>query len=312
MNDGCLKVLDAAADPHAAGQRLDVFINENSGDISRSYAQKLIETGMVTVNGHPEKPKYKIKAGDRIVVMAEPPKELDVEPEDIPLDIRYEDYSIIVVNKPKGMVVHPANGNYSHTLVNALLFHCKGNLSDINGVMRPGIVHRIDKDTSGLLVVAKTDQAHRFLTGLFAEHNIDRVYYAVAEGEFSEERGKVDAPVGRNKYDRLKMAVDPKNGKNAVTHFEVLERLNGYSLLKLQLETGRTHQIRVHMSYIGHPLAGDEVYGRKKQRFKGLGGQVLHAGLLGFVHPVTGEHMVFESELPQYFTEFLDKLRQSC
>lgn len=292
------------------GKRIDVFAFEQIEKASRSYVQKLISDNMITVNGIKVKANYRLKLEDKVHVMEDEPRPVDVQPEDLNLDIVYEDDCLLIVNKPKGMVVHPANGNYEHTLVNGLLYHCKDCLSDINGVLRPGIVHRIDKDTSGLLLVTKTNEAHKYFSDLLSRHDIDRIYYAITEGSFSNEAGRVDAPIGRHKTDRIKMAVDTKNGKEAVTHFEVLENFKNNAFLKLQLETGRTHQIRVHMSYIGHPLVGDPVYGRKKQRFDYTEGQVLHAGVLGFIHPVTREHMLFESKLPSYFERVLSELRE--
>ncbi|MDE6182332.1 MAG: RluA family pseudouridine synthase, partial [Eubacteriales bacterium] len=236
------------------------------------------------------------------------PKELNIKEENIPLDIIYEDDDIILINKPQNMVVHPAAGNYEGTLVNALMFHCKGNLSGINGILRPGIVHRIDKDTSGILVVAKNDNAHQKLAIQLANHSMTRVYYAIVTGNLKEDTGTIDAPIGRHKVDRKKMAVINKNSKNAITHYTVLERLKKHTLVKLQLETGRTHQIRVHMAYIGHSLLGDEVYGAKKQPYKLLG-QALHAKVLGFIHPTKNEYMEFETELPEYFNNLIKKLR---
>lgn len=291
-----------------SGVRIDTYLANELKDQSRSYLQKLIDDGDVTVNTKRIKSNYKVKAGDVIEVTIPDPVKLDVEPENIDLDIIYEDNDIIVVNKPKGMVVHPAAGNYSGTLVNALLAHCEGSLSDINGVIRPGIVHRIDKDTTGILVVAKNNEAHEGLSEKLKVHDINRVYTAICEGVIKEDSGTVDAPIGRHPVDRKKMAVNTRNGRHAVTHFKVLERFKNATLIEARLETGRTHQIRVHMSYIGHPLLGDEVYGRKTQKFK-LQGQALHATVLGFEHPVTGKYMEFSSELPEYFKELIVKLR---
>lgn len=293
-----------------SGKRLDTWLTAKLEKYSRSFIEKLIEDGNAVVNGKNVKTGYKIKTGDKIDVVVPEPRILDVKAENIALDILYEDHDIIVINKPRGMVVHPAAGNYSGTLVNALLEHCKESLSDINGVIRPGIVHRIDKDTSGVLVVAKNNSAHSQLSERLKEHDIQRVYIAVAEGVIREESGKIDAPIGRHPVERKKMAVNVKNGRRAVTYFKVLERFQSATLVEVKLETGRTHQIRVHMSYIGYPLVGDPVYGRKKQRYD-LNGQALHAKLLGFVHPSTGEYMEFEAELPEDFKALLEKLRLS-
>ena len=275
---------------------------------SRSSVQKLIEDGGLTVNGLPCKTKYKVKAGDVIEVVLPETEEISTEPENIPLDVVYEDSDIIVINKPRGMVVHPAAGNYTGTLVNALLYHCK-DLSDINGVRRPGIVHRIDKDTTGLIAVAKNNAAHLSLAEQLKDHSMSRVYFAVAEGYISENSGTVNAPIGRHDIDRKKMAVNLKNGKSAVTHFEVLERIGGCTLVKCRLETGRTHQIRVHMAYIGHPVAGDPVYGYKNNR--GMNGQALHAGMLTLEHPSSKELVTFEAPLPTDFENLLRELRKS-
>jgi len=296
-------------DPSDTAKRLDVWLTSVLGEFSRSYIEKLIEEGNATVNGKAVKSSYRLKAEDRVEVNIPEPKMLEVKAEQIELDIIHEDDDIIVINKPRGMVVHPAAGNYSGTLVNALLEHCGDSLSDINGVIRPGIVHRIDKDTSGVLVVAKNNRSHAFLSDLLKEHDINRIYYAVAEGLINEDKGTIDAPIGRHPVDRKKMAVNVKNGRRAVTRFKVLERFKKATLLELKLETGRTHQIRVHMSYIGHPLLGDEVYGRKKNPY-GFHGQALHAGTLGFIHPGTGEYVEYSAEPPQEFVELVEKLRQ--
>lgn len=292
----------------SSGIRLDTWLSGKMENSSRTYTQKLVENGKVTVNGKNTKTNYRLKAGDSVTIEIPPPEVLNVIPEKIDIDILYEDEDIIVINKPKGMVVHPAAGNYTGTLVNALLEHCKDSLSDINGVIRPGIVHRIDKDTTGILVVAKNNTAHEFLSEKLKEHDINRIYTAIVEGVIREECGRVDAPVGRHPVDRKRMAVNIKNGRRAVTHFKVLERFNDATLVELRLETGRTHQIRVHMSYIGHPLIGDEVYGRHRQSHD-TQGQALHARLLGFVHPRTGEYLEFEAELPEYFKTLIDELR---
>ncbi|MFR4986427.1 MAG: RluA family pseudouridine synthase [Lachnospirales bacterium] len=288
-------------------KRIDNFLNNNLEDVSRNRIQKLIEEKQVLVNNKSINKNYKIKENDKIIINIEEPKEIDILPENIPLNIVYEDEDVILVNKPQDMVVHPANGHYSHTLVNALMYHCKDNLSGINGVMRPGIVHRIDKDTSGILIVAKNDKAHQKLANQLEQHSMTRVYYAIVYNNLKNDKGVIDAPIGRHPIDRKKMAVTDKNSKRAVTHYEVLQRFNKYTFIKLKLETGRTHQIRVHMSYIGNPLLGDIVYGKEKQPFK-LFGQVLHAKVLGFVHPTTNKYMEFETELPQYFKDILKKL----
>jgi len=291
-----------------SGERIDAYLSEEFEDMSRSYVQKLISSGAVLVNGSTVKPGNKTKTGDLISVEIPEPEKTDAVPEDIPVEILYEDDDLVVVNKPRGMVVHPAPGNYSGTLVNALLYHCRGRLSSINGVERPGIVHRIDKDTSGILVVAKSDQAHRKLTEMFSEHDIEREYTAVAAGVISENSAKIDAPIGRHQYDRKKMAVNLKNGKNAVTNFTVIERFRKTTLIKAILETGRTHQIRVHMAYIGHPLIGDSTYGRGRKKYD-YEGQALHAGRLAFNHPVTGEYMSFLKEVPEEFSNLIEVLR---
>ena len=286
-----------------SGDRLDKFISEQSnGDITRSGAVKLIENGSCLVNGMAEGKNYKLKAGDEVTVVIPEPEEIDILPEKIPLDIVYEDEYLLVVNKPKGMVVHPAPGHYSGTLVNALMYHCKDSLSGINGEIRPGIVHRIDKDTSGLLIVAKNDIAHNGLAEQIKEHSFTREYEAVVNGSVKED-GTVDAPIGRHKTDRKKMCVTPENSRNATTHYYVIRNYGNYTHLRLRLETGRTHQIRVHMAYIGHSVVGDEVYGNGKPKW--LMGQCLHARKIGFIHPVSGEYLEFDSPLPEYFTKLL-------
>ena len=290
-------------------KRVDVFLNEEMEDVSRSALQKNIEKGNITVNGEKISKNYKLRLGDIVKAELPPPENIDIVPEDIPLDIMYEDDDLIVINKPQNMVVHPAPGHYTGTLVNALMFHCGDNLSGINGVLRPGIVHRIDKDTSGVLVIAKSDLAHKGLSEQLAEHSMKRVYNAIVYNSFSEESGTVDRNIDRSKNDRKKMAVVMQGGRNAVTHYKVIEKLGKYTWVELQLETGRTHQIRVHMSYIGHPLLGDPVYGPKKCPFN-LNGQVLHAKVLGFIHPRTGEYMEFNSELPDYFSSLIERLKK--
>lgn len=288
------------------GVRIDKYLSDILEEKSRSFIQGLIEKGKITVNDKIPKSNYKVKVFDNIELELPEPEILKVEAEDIPIDILYEDKDIVVVNKEQGMVVHPAPGNYNGTLVNALLFKCK-DLSSINGVIRPGIVHRIDKDTSGVLVIAKNDEAHNKLSKQLKDHSMKREYYALIEGRLKNDGGTIDKPIGRNKKDRLKMGI-VEDGKHAVTHYEVLERYNGYTLIKCILETGRTHQIRVHMSSIGFPLVGDPLYGFKKQRFK-LNGQMLHAKSLGFIHPTSNKYMEFNSDLPEYFQKIIKKLR---
>ena len=288
------------------GVRLDAFISSEL-DISRSLAAELIDGGKVTVNGKPAKKSNKVMTGNEVSVELPELSEPEALPEDIPLDIVYEDDDLLVVNKPKGMVVHPAPGNPDGTLVNALLYHCKGSLSGINGVMRPGIVHRIDKDTSGLLIVAKNDSAHRSLAEQIKEHSFTREYRAVVYGNLKQDNGTVNAPIGRDPKNRQRMAIVYVNSKPAVTHYEVLQRFEGFTYIKCRLETGRTHQIRVHMASLGHPIAGDPVYGPKKVITK-LQGQCLHAGLIGFIHPKTKEYLEFTSEVPEYFTSYLNSL----
>ena len=313
MNDN-IRELTASAD--SAGERIDSFVAAEEG-ITRSAAAKLAEGGKITVNGVPVAKNYKLKGGEVIVIEYPPVESSEAEAEDIALDVVYEDNDIIVINKPSGMVVHPAAGNHSGTLVNALLHHCGESLSGIGGVIRPGIVHRIDKDTSGLLVVAKNDSAHLSLSGQIKEHNVSRIYYAIVCGNLKNDSGTIDAPIGRSPVDRKKMAIirDPlKSAKNAVTHYEVLERFKGFSFVRCVLETGRTHQIRVHMSSVGHPLLGDEVYGGAGSKFcqnnkKLISGQCLHAGELILTHPATGKEMRFRSSLPEEMEKLLEKLR---
>lgn len=288
------------------GARLDVYVTSLKSELSRSYVQKLIGEGYIRVNEMVVKAKHRLKEDDAVSVAVPPPVELEVLPESIPLDISYEDDNVIVINKPRAMIVHPAGGNCNGTLVNALLFHCH-DLSGINGVQRPGIVHRIDKDTSGLLMVAKNDYAHEHLARQLKEHTVTRGYLALAHGVLRNDRGKIEAPIGRDPRDRQKMAVTYRNSKHAVTHYEVIERVENYSLLRLRLETGRTHQIRVHLSYIGYPLVGDIRYGPTRPHF-GLDGQFLHAYLLGFVHPKKGDYLEFKAPLPDKLTAILKKL----
>lgn len=290
------------------GKRLDMKVCELQYEIARNYIQKLISNGNITVNNKIVKNGYKLKNRDEISIVIPDAIPLDVEPEDIPIEIIYDDNHLIVVNKPKGMVVHPASGNYSGTLVNALLEKCKGKLSNINGVIRPGIVHRIDKDTTGLLVVAKTNLAHEGLAKQFKEHSIKRRYLALVWGIVKNDSGKIIGDIGRHPKDRKKMTVVSKNGKHAVTHYKVLERFKDATLIEARLETGRTHQIRVHMSYIGHGLIGDEVYCSNKKN-KSIQGQLLHAKVIGFIHPVTKKYLEFESENPEHFNQVLEKFR---
>lgn len=290
----------------SGGERLDKYI-EIEG-FSRSRIQKLIDDGFVTVNGAVAKGRDKLKEGDVIDIQIPDAVPLDAAPENIPLDIVFEDEHMLVINKPQGMVVHPGAGNYTGTLVNALLYHCKGNLSGIGGVERPGIVHRIDKETSGLLLVAKTDAAHQSLSSQIKDKIAIREYVCITDGNMTILKGKIDAPIGRHGAIRTKMEVTSKNSKEAVTHFQVLEQLDGASLVKCKLETGRTHQIRVHLSYIGHPILGDDVYGAKTNPY-GLKGQALHARKISFNHPITGEYMEFYKEAPEYFQRLTERLR---
>lgn len=296
------------ADETYMDERLDKFLSAMLPDQSRSYLQKIIKDGNVLVNGEPKKSSYRLEDGDEVTADLPELKSPDIEPENIPLDILYEDASILMVNKPKGMVVHPSAGHYTGTLVNAVLWHCQGQLSGINGVSRPGIVHRIDKDTTGVLVVCKNDAAHNAVAAQLKEHSITRKYRAIVHGVIKEDEGTVDAPIGRHPTERKKMASGVKNGKRAVTHYRVLERFQGYTYVECQLETGRTHQIRVHMASIHHPLLGDTVYGPAKDSHH-LEGQTLHAMVLGLIHPVTGEYLEVEAPLPEYFENLLKKFR---
>lgn len=291
----------------AEGIRLDLYISEQQEELSRSYLQRLIKDKLVMVNNKHEKSSYQVKTGDTVELNIPPPKELEITPKPIPLEIVYEDNDLLVVNKPQDLVVHPAPGNYDNTLVNGLLYHCKDKLSSINGVIRPGIVHRIDKDTSGLLVVAKNNIAHKSLAEQLKEHSITRKYHAIALGNIKESSAIINAPIGRHPADRLKMAV-VEGGREAITHLKVLERFGEYTYIECQLETGRTHQIRVHLTYIKHPLLGDEVYSSHRTKFN-LKGQVLHAKVLGFQHPTKKEYMEFEAPLPEYFNKLLQHYR---
>ncbi|NLB52744.1 MAG: RluA family pseudouridine synthase [Syntrophomonadaceae bacterium] len=289
------------------GERLDAFITEHLEYLSRSMVKLLLEEKKITVNGENKKASYRIKEGEEIAVTVPEPKQVEITAQDIPLNIVYQDKDIVIIEKPQGMVVHPAHGNWDNTLVNALLFHIK-DLSGINGELRPGIVHRLDKDTSGLLIVAKNDQAHRHLARQIKDHSFNRQYIALVHGTINEKLGIIEAPIGRSKTDRKKMAVD-KNGKEAVSEYQVLNRYQNYSLVKVKLLTGRTHQIRVHFAYIHHPVVGDPLYGPAKKHFD-LAGQALHACLLGFIHPSTQEYMEFQSEVPQYMQKIIDDLKK--
>ena len=289
------------------GERIDKYLSEQLEDMTRSHIQKLIKENMVRVNGMAVKSNFKLSASDQIEVEIPELKEPDILPENIPLDILYEDQDILVVNKPKGMVVHPAPGHYTGTLVNAIMYHCKDNLSGINGVMRPGIVHRIDMDTTGSLLICKNDRAHRALAEQLKEHSITRKYHAIVHGRLKEDEGTIDKPIGRHPIDRKKMSVHCTNGREAITHYRVLKRFQQFTYIECQLETGRTHQIRVHMSSIGHPILGDQVYGPAKCPYK-LQGQTLHAKILGITHPTTGEYMEFDAPLPDYFQGLLEKM----
>lgn len=302
--------MDFFAEQEDSGLRIDRYLADNQEELTRSYLQKLISEGRVLVNEKPVKANYRINNGDAIKLILPPPVDLELKPENIPIDIIYEDKDIIIVNKGKGMVVHPAAGHYTDTLVNALLYHCRDELSGINGVLRPGIVHRIDMNTTGVLVACKNDKAHQCIADQLKVHSITRKYNAIVYGAFKDAEGTVEAPIGRHPVDRKKMAVNHKNGKHAVTHYRVLESLNNrYTHIECTLETGRTHQIRVHMASIGHPLLGDELYSNNKSNFS-LEGQALHARVLGFLHPSTGEYVEFEAPLPAYYEELLNKLRR--
>lgn len=303
-------IYQVEVDDQNQGTRVDLVLSMSHPELSRNFIQKLIDLGNMTIDTRTcRDKKYKVKAGENVTLSVPEPEELKVYPEDIPLNIVYEDEDLLVVNKEKGMVVHPGVGNYTGTLVNALLHHCGDTLSSINGVIRPGIVHRIDKDTSGLLMIAKNDISHRSLTSQLSAHTITRAYLAVVYHNFLEDEGTINTPIGRDPSGRLRQAVNHQNGKSAITHFKVLERFGLFTLIEARLETGRTHQIRVHMSDINHPLLGDPLYGPKKKVF-GAESQMLHARLLGFVHPRTGDYMEFESTPPEEFLTVLEKLRK--
>ena len=302
-----MQVYEFLAGEESKDLRLDVFLKQNIEEISRTYIQKLIKDGYANVNGTVPKTNYKVNSGDKVCLNVPETEEPDIVAQEMPLDIVYEDDDVILINKPKGMVVHPAAGHYTGTLVNGLMHHCKDNLSGINGVLRPGIVHRIDMDTTGILIACKNDVAHQKISEQLKEHSITRRYRALVYGVIKEDEGVVDAPIGRHPIDRKKMAINPQNGQNAITHYRVLERFREYTYIECELETGRTHQIRVHMASLHHPLVGDQVYGPEKNPFH-LQGQCLHAMVLGFVHPRTHEYMEFCADLPQYFSELLKKL----
>ncbi len=303
MDEFCFEITEELED-----ERIDKCLSMLIDSLSRSFIQKLIKDGAVSVNGIPVKGSYRVKADDMVTFMLPKAVEPDIQAENIPLDILYEDKDVVVVNKPKGMVVHPAAGHYSGTLVNALMYHCGTELSGINGVMRPGIVHRIDMDTTGSVIVCKNDIAHNCIAAQLKEHSVTRRYHAICHGVLKEEEGIIDKPIGRHPTERKKMAINEKNGKNAVTHYKVLERFENYTYIECELETGRTHQIRVHMASIGHPLLGDEVYANRKSPFK-LQGQTLHAKVLGFIHPTTGEYVETDAPLPKYFSHLLEVLK---
>lgn len=296
--------------PEMEGERIDKCISSYMEDLSRSYIQKVIKEGNVSVNDLAVRANYRVKVDDRVRFIIPDSVEPDIPAQDIPLDILYEDNDILIINKPKNMVVHPAPGHYEGTLVNAVLYHCKGELSGINGVLRPGIVHRIDKDTTGSIIVCKTDEAHNAIADLLKTHDITRKYRAIVYGNVKNDEGTVDAPIGRHHSDHKKMTVNEKKGKRAVTHYRVLERFGQYTYIECQLETGRTHQIRVHMASIGYPILGDLVYTNRKSPFH-LEGQVLHAMTIGFVHPRSGNYVEFEAPLPDYFEKLLNTLRNS-
>ncbi len=291
------------------GERIDKALNLLMDSLSRSFIAKLIKENQVTVNGKTVKASHSLKTDDEVVFSLPPSIQPDIQPENIPLDILYEDKDVIVINKPKGMVVHPAAGHYSGTLVNALMYHCGNELSGINGVMRPGIVHRIDMDTTGSIIVCKNDKSHNFIAEQLKKHSITRKYHAICYGVIKEDSGTINKPIGRHPADRKKMAVNDKNGKEAITHFRVLQRFQNYTYIECQLETGRTHQIRVHMASIGHPLLGDEVYAPGRKHPFHLAGQTLHAKILGFAHPENQEYIELDAPLPEYFQNLLNKLK---
>ncbi len=307
--ENSLDYYNIEADSTWENNRIDKALTDYFDNYSRSFIKNIFTKDLILVNGKVVKPSYKVSRGDTIDISIPDPVSVEIQPENIQLDIVYEDEDIIIVNKPKNMVVHPAPSHYSGTLVNALMYHFQNNLSTINGEFRPGIVHRIDMDTTGLLVICKNDKAHQYISNQLSEHSITRKYYAICYDNIQEDEGTIDAPIGRNPNDRKKMAINYKNGRRAVTHYKVLERINNkYSFIECQLETGRTHQIRVHMASINHPILGDEIYCKRKNEFN-LKGQTLHAGVLGFVHPTTHEYIEFKADLPEYFNDLLKKLR---
>ena len=291
------------------GERLDKFLSIIYPDISRSFFQKLIKDNGIFVNDKPEKANYRMKTEDIVTISFPDAVETTIEPENIPLDILYEDDDLLIVNKPKGMVVHPSAGHYSGTLVNAVMYHCKDSLSGINGEIRPGIVHRIDMDTTGSLIICKNDTSHVDIAEQIKVHSVNRIYEGIVFGNVKEDEGTIEGPIGRHPVERKKMAINDKNGKPAITHYKVLERYGNYTYMQFKLETGRTHQIRVHMSSIGHPLLGDSLYASGKSQFKNLEGQTLHAKTIGFIHPTTKEYMEFSAPLPEYFKNLLIKLK---
>ena len=307
------KILEINIPQEQAGMRIDKGLSEGSSlegmDLSRSRIQRLLQDGMILVNDRPVRPSYRLQAGDVVCVQIPAIRPAAIVPEDIPLDILYEDAHLLIVNKPQGMVVHPAPGHEEHTLVNAVLFHCQGDLSGINGELRPGIVHRIDRDTSGALVVCKDDRTHQDLAAQLKEHTITRVYHAIVQGNVKVDEGRIDASIGRHPTDRKRMSIHSRSGRRAVTHYRVLERFGGYTYIQCRLETGRTHQIRVHMASIAHPLLGDSLYNRSKDNPFRLNGQALHAYVLGFKHPHSGEYLEVSAPFPGYFIELLNKLR---
>ena len=306
-----MEILNYQVSDGQSGIRIDRYLSEMNEELSRSYIQKLLKEQKITVNGSAVKANYKVQEGDEISVVVPDIKEPDILPEDIPLDILYEDDDVLIVNKPKGMVVHPSAGHYSGTLVNAIMYHCKDTLSGINGEIRPGIVHRIDMGTTGSLIVCKNDEAHVNIAQQIKEHSVNRIYVGIVCGNVKEDSGTVEGAIGRHPIERKKMAINEKNGKPAITHYKVLERFKNYTYMQFKLETGRTHQIRVHMASIGHPLLGDTLYSSGRLPFKHLQGQCLHAKTIGFIHPKTGEYMEYSAPLPEYFEKLLCLLKSN-
>ena len=304
-----MEIYDYTVEKEESGIRIDRYLAEKDSGLSRSFIQKLLKDGQITVGDKAAKSNYKVRENDRIHLEIPDSSEPDIVPEDIPLDILYEDEDVLIVNKPKGMVVHPSAGHYSGTLVNAIMYHCKDSLSGINGQIRPGIVHRIDMDTTGSLIVCKNDESHVNIAEQIKEHTVNRIYVGIVCGNVTEDEGTIEGAIGRHPVDRKKMAVNEKNGKPAITHYKVLERFGNYTYMQFQLETGRTHQIRVHMASIGHPLLGDTLYSSGRSPFKHLQGQTLHAKTIGFVHPKSGEYMEFSAPLPEYFDNLLKLLK---